>query len=195
MAGVIRYTLSNCQTSTGTRHQAPTPLANPPDIAARLDWLLPPRRSDSDPVNSRMNQIRPFPLAVSETRDRSSQTLPGSAAPRGGYSYPPYREKQHHSSPPSLSSSFFSVFFCTLTSSSLPPPPPDGSEDAENPQVRLSSEVDPIRSMNNPRGCRLSGRDKHFYSLIGETLLSAASIIKLPHPRQPLVGQAPLPDL
>lgn len=63
------------------------------------------RCSDSDPVNLHMNQIGTFSLAVSETHDGCSLTLSGSAAPRGGYSYPPYREKQHHSSPPSLSPS------------------------------------------------------------------------------------------
>lgn len=73
---VIRYTLSNCQTSTGTRHQAPTSLANPPDVAARSHWLLPLRRADSDPVNLRMNQICAFPLAVSETHDRGSADAP-----------------------------------------------------------------------------------------------------------------------
>lgn len=41
-AEVIRYSLSNCQTSTGTRHQAPTSLANPPDAAAHSDWPPPP---------------------------------------------------------------------------------------------------------------------------------------------------------
>lgn len=41
-AVVIRYSLSNCQTSTGTRHQTPTLLANPPDAASHSDWLLPP---------------------------------------------------------------------------------------------------------------------------------------------------------
>ena len=42
-AVVIRYTLSNCQTSTGTRHQTLTSLANPPDAATHSDWLqLPP---------------------------------------------------------------------------------------------------------------------------------------------------------
>lgn len=40
-AVVIRYSLSNCQTSTGTRHQTPTSLANPPDAATHSDWLLP----------------------------------------------------------------------------------------------------------------------------------------------------------
>lgn len=41
-AVVIRYSLSNCQTSTGTRHQTPTSLANPPDAAPHSNWLLPP---------------------------------------------------------------------------------------------------------------------------------------------------------
>lgn len=141
MAGVIRYTLSNCQTSTGSSHQAPTSLANPPDGAARLDWPPPPRRSDSDPVNSRVNQTRASPLAVSETHDRCSQTLPGSAAPRGGYSYPPYREKQHHSSPPPPT---FPLYYFVLLRVCLCPS--EGPEHSENPPVRLSSEVDPIRS-------------------------------------------------
>lgn len=41
LAVEIRYSLSNCQTSTGTRHQAPTSLANPPDASSHCDWLLP----------------------------------------------------------------------------------------------------------------------------------------------------------
>lgn len=41
-AVVIRYSLSNCQTSTGTRRQTPTSLAYPPDAATHSDWLLPP---------------------------------------------------------------------------------------------------------------------------------------------------------
>lgn len=160
---VIRYTLSNCQTSTGTRHPAPTSLANPPDIAARLDWLPPPRRSDSDPVNSRMNQICAFPLAVSETHDRCSQTLPGSAAPRGGYSYPPSRGK----TTPFITSFSFSLLSSTLPLYVLrryefvfvPLKVPKTLRILRSGSPR-TAEVDPIRSMTGiPEGGRLSGRD------------------------------------
>lgn len=157
---VIRYTLSNCQTSTGTRHQAPTSLANPPDIAERLDWLPSLRRSDSDPVNSRMNQICSFPLAVSETHDRCSQTLPGSATPRGGYSYPPSREKQHHSSPPpplSLLSSTLPLRWYEFVFVPLRVPKTLKILRSDSPRT---AEVGPIRSITGiAEGGRLSGRE------------------------------------
>lgn len=160
---VIRYSLSNCQTSTGTRHQTPTSLANPPDTAMHSDWLSSLHCSDSDPVNPHMNQIPIFPLAVSETHDWCSQTLSGFTAPRGGYSYPPYREKQHHSSPPSLSLSLFSsislpVFrlcyavllcFCLCPSEGFEATP---SLLNPSPQVRLLSDNSTVKvDLSDPR--------------------------------------------